>query len=191
MNLSNEFIVMLNKAMDAKAAAIGRHPDRQRCPAQRREAGSAGRELHRPEGRRDHPQPMRKRGQLAGGRKALAAGIPIVNVNSETAIRPHGICRLARRRIGPDRNGVHCQASGRQGQRGDDARLHGAGRPDQTRSGRPGSFGQTSRPYAPGRSDRRVGPRQGDDPHGKLDPVLRRRRSTPCSPRTTRWPWAP
>ena len=71
--------------------------------------------------------------------KALAAGIPVVNVNSETRSAPTAFvgsrdeesARIAMEYI--------AKRLGGQGQRADDARLHGAGGADQARPGRAGS----------------------------------------------------
>ena len=88
MNLSNEFIVMLNKAMDAKAAQLGVTlivNDAQR---------SAEKQVQQVESFIVQNvdaiilNPCENEASSPAVDKALAAGIPIVNVNSETRSAP-------------------------------------------------------------------------------------------------------
>ena len=182
---------MLNKAMEAKARELGVQTHRQRRPAQRRNArcsrskASSPRRWTRSSSTRARWRPARR-----PSTRPWPRGIPIVNVNSETRSAPTAFvgsrdeesARIAMEYI--------AKPLERPGQRRDDARLHGPGRADQARPGRARSAGQAPRAEAARRSDRRVGPRQGHDADGELDPVLRHAASTPSSRRTTRWAWA-
>jgi inositol transport system substrate-binding protein len=88
MNLSNEFIVMLNKAIEAKAGQLG--VSLVVCDAQR----SADRQVQQVESFIAQKvdaiilNPSESEASSPAVDKALAAGIPIVNVNSETRSQP-------------------------------------------------------------------------------------------------------
>ena len=152
LNLSNEFIVMLNQAMQAKAKALGVGPDRQRRAAERRPAGAAGGVVRRAEGGRHHSQPVRGGGQLARGGQGPGGRHPGGQRKLRDPLCAYGVRRLARRGIRPHRHGIHRAAPGREGQRPDDARIHGAGRADQARPGRARGAGAQPRPQTRWRS---------------------------------------
>jgi inositol transport system substrate-binding protein len=88
MNLSNEFIVMLNKAIEAKAGQLG--VSLVVCDAQR----SADRQVQQVESFIAQKvdaiilNPSESEASSPAVDRALAAGIPIVNVNSETRSEP-------------------------------------------------------------------------------------------------------
>jgi inositol transport system substrate-binding protein len=88
MNLSSEFIVMLNQAMDAKARELGvklvvndaqRSPERQVQQVESFVAQKVDAIIL---------NPCEVEASSPAVTKALAAGIPIVNVNSETRVTP-------------------------------------------------------------------------------------------------------
>ena len=106
LNLSSEFIVMLNKAMEAKAKELGVRlivNDAQR---------SAERQVQQVESFIAQKvdaiilNPCEVEASSPAVDKALAAGIPIVNVNSETRSAPTAFVGLARRGIRADRHGI-------------------------------------------------------------------------------------
>ena len=133
MNLSNEFIVMLNKAMEKRAKELGVTlivNDAQRSPEKQVQQVESFIAQHVDA---IILNPCEVEASSPAVDKALAAGIPIVNVNSETQTAPTAFvgsrdeesARMAMeyiaQRLGGKGNVVMMHG------------LHGPGRPDQAR----------------------------------------------------------
>ena len=191
MNLSSEFIAMLNQAMEAKARELDVElivNDAQR---------SAERQVQQVEGFIvQHVDaiilnPCEVEASSPAVDKALAAGIPIVNVNSETTSEPTAFvgsrdeesARLAMEYIAKRLQG---QGPGRH-----DARLPGPGGAAETGTRAPARVlakypGLTLLADQTAEWDRA----KAMTLDGELDPGRTATRSRRCSPRTTRWDWA-